>query len=122
MRTPGLGNQTPEQMFLQGAWDAARRGYDVGLLDMAERAAMQEVGLDIEGWEDYGLDGWRSERQGEQPHVRVDRISERVPPVLNEPSTHAALRLLLPYPPFPPPADFGLTAYLDVLDAINDLI
>ncbi|CAD6934661.1 unnamed protein product, partial [Tilletia caries] len=122
MRTPGLGNQTPEQMFLQGAWDAARRGYDVGLLDMAERAAMQEVGLDIEGWEDYGLDGWRSERQGEQPHVRVDRISEWVPPVLNEPSTHAALRLLLPYPPFPPPADFGLTAYLDVLDAINDLI
>ncbi|KAE8217299.1 hypothetical protein CF319_g8584 [Tilletia indica] len=52
IRTPGLGNRSPEQMFLQGAWDAARRGYDVGLLDEAERMAMQEAGHEIEGWED----------------------------------------------------------------------
>ncbi|KAK0519507.1 hypothetical protein OC835_007501 [Tilletia horrida] len=123
MRTPGLGNFSPSQLFFQGTWDATRRGYDVGFLDEAEKLALQEAHHGIEDWQDYGTEGDDGHRpSSEQNQVHLDKLSERVPPILNAGSTHDALRSLLPVEPFPPPSDFGLAAYLAVLDAINDLL
>ncbi|KAE8181378.1 hypothetical protein CF328_g8857 [Tilletia controversa] len=125
VRTKGMGNLSPEQMYTLGSWDAARRGFDVGLMDREERQDLEAAGVEMGGAEDYGVDdvvgeGGLDEYDG--PHVHVDRIEDRVPPVLNLEETRHGLSQLLPSPSFPPPEDFGLRAYLDVLDAINEVL
>ncbi|CAD6937243.1 unnamed protein product [Tilletia controversa] len=110
-------------MFVLGAWSAARCGHDVGLLDEAERQAMREARQHGMAWEDYGAEGdIQANSNSQQPHVQVDKISERVPPVLNDAATHQYLRQLLPDPPFPPPSDFGLSVYVSVLEAIDEIL
>ncbi|KAK0542290.1 hypothetical protein OC845_006691, partial [Tilletia horrida] len=104
-----------------GAWDAARRGLDIGLQDAEEAAALRAAGVQVEAWEQYGIDGGSEYGEADRPMVSIDKISERVPAVLNLESTHKALARFLPTPAFPPPADFGYSAYLSVLTAIDDL-
>ncbi|CAD6934663.1 unnamed protein product [Tilletia controversa] len=118
-----MGNLSPEQMYTLGAWDAARRRFDVGLMDREERQDLEAAGVDMGGAEDYGVDDVVGEGgldKYDGPHVHVDRIEDHVPPVLNLEETRHGLSQLLPSPSFPPPEDFGLHAYWDVLDAINE--
>ncbi|KAK0570100.1 hypothetical protein OC861_000242 [Tilletia horrida] len=120
MRTKGLGNKTPEQIFTLGAWSAARRGVDVGMMDREEVDEMRKAGYHSVPMDLYGVEADGSERI-ERPQVTIDKISERVPAILNEPATHERLKRLLPAKAFPPPADFGLSTYLAVLDALDQM-
>ncbi|KAK0565810.1 hypothetical protein OC861_003548 [Tilletia horrida] len=57
VRTKGLGNMSPEQIYTLGAWDAARRGLDIGIQDVEEEAAMRAAGFAMDRWDQYGDHG-----------------------------------------------------------------
>ncbi|KAK0543243.1 hypothetical protein OC846_006487 [Tilletia horrida] len=105
----------------RGAWDAARRGLDIGIQDVEEEAAMRAAGFAMDRWDQYGDHGADGNDEAEPAGVSIQSISSNVPDIRNAEKTHHILATFLPRPAFPPPADFGLGAYLNVLRAIDEL-
>ncbi|KAK0561889.1 hypothetical protein OC861_005606 [Tilletia horrida] len=114
LRTPGLRNRSPNQIFTQGMLEAEKTGWSI--LHNDDR---------LQNFADYGVDPEASsierERRSDDPHVTIPALVNEVPKVLLDKTVQSELRNRLDSI-WPPPADMGIDVFKQALMLVKTLL
>ncbi|KAK0522649.1 hypothetical protein OC835_006506 [Tilletia horrida] len=107
LRTPGLNNKSPRQLFVKGVLEAKRAGWSIvgGEAEAVGAAAL------LRDFSEFGagLSEGELEREprGDDPHIHIAALTDEIPPILLDPTVQMELRRRLDSI-WPPPEDAGI--------------
>ncbi|CAD6883940.1 unnamed protein product [Tilletia caries] len=121
IRTPGLRNKSPQQLFAQGILEAKKAGWAI----LEGDAEVVGLGVLLRNFADYGAgvddQGLRHEQRQHVPHVHIAALSDAIPPILQNETVQEELRQRLDSI-WPPPEDMGIAVFQKALLLVNLLL
>ncbi|KAE8221861.1 hypothetical protein CF326_g8482 [Tilletia indica] len=120
LRTPGLRNKSPKQLFIQGIMEARQAGWAI----MEGDAEFDHDSSSLRNFSEYGadFDGLEQrERRPDDPHVHISALAHEIPPILLDKTVQTELRARLP-DTWPPPDDMGVSIFHRALLLVNLLL
>ncbi|KAK0542028.1 hypothetical protein OC845_006793 [Tilletia horrida] len=121
MRTAGLKNKSPLQLYTQGIMEAQRAGWSI--LHADEEAI--DLHARLRSFADHGIgpDYASMEREShpDDPHVEIPALENEIPPVLLDQTVQTELRARVGTL-WPPPPDMGVDVFRRTLILVKVLL